>query len=166
MIGHRLHYHRDLGEASVGRPGSGLDFVRGRLSELADRLGRDVVQNAVLVACELLTNARVHTRGPVGVDLVLDADGGQLTVGVSDPSSLEPFLRPYRPAEPHGHGMHIVDGLATAWGVSRRPGGKTVWATLAVEDPPSAARAARAARPASGGGATRASGGGATRART
>ncbi|MFD0267999.1 ATP-binding protein [Streptomyces sp. NPDC127106] len=140
MIGHRLHYHRDLGDTPVTRPGAGLDFVRGRLSEIADRLGRNVAQNAVLVACELLTNACVHTKGPTGIDLELDLDGGRLTVGVSDPSSLVPLLRPYRPAEPHGHGMHIVDGLATAWGVSRRADGKTVWATLAVQDPPPAAR--------------------------
>ncbi|MFK0257118.1 ATP-binding protein [Streptomyces sp. NPDC090445] len=132
MVGHRLHYHRDLGSAPAGRPRAGLDFVRSRLSEIADRLGGEVTQNAVLVACELLTNASGHTCGPTGIDLELDPEGGRLTVSVSDPSSRVPLLRPYRPAEPHGHGMHIVDALAAAWGVTQRPDGKTVWATLAV----------------------------------
>ncbi|MFD7628824.1 ATP-binding protein [Streptomyces sp. NPDC059851] len=143
MIGHRLHYHRELGAARSSRSGTGLDFVRSRLSEMADRLGNDVVQSAVLVSCELLSNACFHTRGPTGIDLELDLDGGRLTISVSDPSSREPHLRPFRPAAPHGHGLHIINGLATAWGVTPRPHGKAVWATLAVPKLLSAALRAR-----------------------
>ncbi|WP_051814284.1 ATP-binding protein [Kitasatospora sp. MBT63] len=87
-------------------------------------------QDILLVVSELLSNAYRHTPGPTGLDIRLDRERGKLTVAVTDTGTRRPVVRAYRPTQPHGHGMHIVDRLAASWGVTPAPGGKTVWAVL------------------------------------
>jgi anti-sigma regulatory factor (Ser/Thr protein kinase) len=88
----------------------------------------DVVDLAVLLTSELVTNAVVHGRGPI--QLLLVEHGGRLRVEVGD---CEPRL-PDGPGKPtdsdvSGRGLMILDRLADRWGShSRRtPPGKVVW---------------------------------------
>jgi anti-sigma regulatory factor (Ser/Thr protein kinase) len=80
-----------------------------------------------LVVSELATNAVMHAATPFTVSLGrLD---GTLTLSVRDLS----FDHPQGPARPRsttlrGRGLHIVDVLSSAWGVTAERDGKTVWA--------------------------------------
>ncbi|MFF2198813.1 ATP-binding protein [Streptomyces sp. NPDC058157] len=141
------HWRFPLGHDGGRALEPGMSCVRGVLDALpgegdgaaAARLREDVL----LVACELLANACRHTAGPTRLDIHLS--GGRITVAVTDRAVAAPVLRPWRPREPHGHGLHVVDRLAVDWGVRPAPGGKTVWATLPAPWPsPGPGRAGRA----------------------
>ncbi|PBC70433.1 hypothetical protein BX265_7855 [Streptomyces sp. TLI_235] len=124
------HWHLPLGPTDGREPQAGMAYLRRALAQRDAPVpseGRRA-ENVLLVACELLTNAYCHTPGPLSLDLDLDHD--TLTVSVTDASTRPPVLRPYRPQQPHGHGLHIVDPLAVDWGVTPVPIGKTVWAVL------------------------------------
>ncbi|MGP4002396.1 SpoIIE family protein phosphatase [Streptomyces sp. 8N706] len=106
---------------------------------LTDRL----VEDATLLASELVTNAVVHagtdvelvcrlveTAGPEGADPVPEA----LVVEVSDRHPARPVRGEPHPTGEYGRGLHLVSTLAEAWGVSYRRGFKTVWFRIAATD--------------------------------
>jgi hypothetical protein len=90
--------------------------------------------DVLLVACELLSNAHLHTPGATRLDI--DIDGDQLIVAVTDQATTRPAPQPWRLDTLHGRGLHIIDCLATDWGVTPIPGGKTVWAALPLDTTP------------------------------
>ena len=90
-----------------------------------------VVDRALLVANELVTNAVVHAHSDLWLRLELRGD--RLFISVRDRGSGR--LRPVTPdleAE-GGRGLWLVEQLGRAWGVRRAPeGGKTVWCALTL----------------------------------
>jgi anti-sigma regulatory factor (Ser/Thr protein kinase) len=94
--------------------------------------------DAALIVSELATNAVTHGRVPGrDFEVRLDLTERTLHIAVSDTHAerLPPApgtLTPPPPAAGCGYGLHLVDGLATRWGVrDRAPApGKTVWAEL------------------------------------
>ncbi|MFJ9598261.1 ATP-binding protein [Streptomyces virginiae] len=124
------HWHYVLGPDTAQTSRPGMMCMRYVLESLPDHGAEsDGRRNDVLlVMSELLSNACQHAFGPVCLDIGLD--DGRLTVAVTDRSFAVPVLQPWQPGEPHGHGLHIIDCLATDWGVTPVSGGKTVWATL------------------------------------
>ncbi|WP_434582327.1 ATP-binding protein [Carbonactinospora thermoautotrophica] len=93
----------------VPHASSSVRWARTRLAEDLANCGvpRAVVDDAVLVLSEVLSNALKHARGPT---------------------------RP-RPASPSlsalgGRGLSIVANLAADWGVREEPGESTVWVVL------------------------------------
>jgi anti-anti-sigma regulatory factor len=88
-----------------------------------------VVEDAVLLANELVSNAVIHTSSASRLQIELRR--GLLTVAVSDDSPQEAVVR-----DPGGdmsdvHGLLLVAQLATTWGCTPTwNGGKVVWATL------------------------------------
>ncbi|MGW3665247.1 SpoIIE family protein phosphatase [Streptomyces sp. NPDC005141] len=102
-----------------------------------DRLTDD----AAVVVSELVTNAVVHAGTDVELLCRLEnpADGpsGPLVVEVSDhhPSRAirdDSAERPYGTPE-YGRGLRLVSALSEAWGITYRPGVKTVWARLLAD---------------------------------
>jgi anti-anti-sigma regulatory factor/anti-sigma regulatory factor (Ser/Thr protein kinase) len=88
-----------------------------------------LVERAVLVANELVTNAVVHARTELRLRLELRDDW--LRVAVHDHSPRLLLLETPMPEAEGGRGLWLVDQLAHAWGVQRHPdGGKVVWCTL------------------------------------
>jgi Histidine kinase-like ATPase domain len=87
------------------------------------------VDDAVLAANELVTNALLYTAGPCVVAGWLTAPRGALRVEVRDPSaSMLPPVRPATPDAHSGRGLAIVQQLASRWGVQpNERDGKTVW---------------------------------------
>ena len=82
----------------------------------------------MLVASELVTNAVVHTRGPLRLRLELVA--GRLHLAVADVSPRLLGLAADPDAE-GGRGLLVVDQLASSWGVQHPPeGGKVIWCVL------------------------------------
>jgi len=85
-----------------------------------------VAEDVLLLVSELVTNACLHAGGPTG--LSLHCTSRSLRVEVSDMGEGVPVPRlPHEPGRPGGHGLHIIERLASAWGTVRHNPGKTVW---------------------------------------
>jgi anti-anti-sigma factor len=89
-----------------------------------------LVDRAVLLASELVTNAVIHARTELRLRVELRGDLLHLAVRDGNPWMLRPATIPDPEAE-GGRGLWLVEQLARAWGVNRHPdGGKVVWCTL------------------------------------
>ena len=88
-------------------------------------LGVDV-DDVQLALTELVSNAILHGSGPVDVELVTEARS--LRLNVSDSSDVMPHKPPASGHRSGGHGLLLVDKVATSWAANPLPaGGKTVW---------------------------------------
>ncbi len=145
--------HLHLGRVGVIRPVSGRDdaatwqlddtpesvregrrFVR---DQLLARGAGDVLDDATLVAAELLANARQHGFAPVTVSV--SGGAGCVRVGVRDASARTPVRPNVSTSNMTGRGVLLVEALSARWGVSVDERGKVVWADFGVsapEDPP------------------------------
>ncbi len=94
-------------------------------------VGGGVSHDLLLVTSELVTNAVVHARGPVGLSVRSGQD--TVTVRVTDAGSKDLAQASTHPGSTTWRGLTIVRNLSSAWGVRRRRRGKTVWATLPVD---------------------------------
>ena len=120
----------DAAEVVVLRPEPGAPLRARRFVQAAllDRVRPDVCDTAVLLASELVTNAVLHGRSPLSVEV--SAGPGVVRVAVGDENSRLPVARPGVPGALDGRGLLIVGALASAWGVEVRPLGKAVWFEL------------------------------------
>ncbi|MHA4772993.1 ATP-binding protein [Streptomyces sp. MSC1_001] len=93
-----------------------------------------VIEDAVVVISELVTNAALHTRnGPAELHLLVQDQ--QLVIAVTDtcPDSIEHTVPREDSDDDHGRGLAIVRALACASGCHRVAGGKRVWAQMEVQ---------------------------------
>ncbi|MEU9453434.1 ATP-binding protein [Streptomyces sp. NPDC048277] len=117
--------------------------VAGAVTDLRRRAGTvlaawkvspEIVEDALLVVSELLTNAIVHALPPAMLRLswVRDAGFGTLRIEVTDAGPARTAGEPPAGIDPdeHGRGEEIVHALATRYGIRVRPGGVTRWADL------------------------------------
>jgi len=90
------------------------------------------VTDALLLVSEVVTNAATH--GGAVSELRLDGTDRALWVQVRDTSPRRPRPHgPHRAGHPSGHGLYLLDRLATRWGsVPQASGGKTVWFEVEV----------------------------------
>jgi len=122
--------HRPIGvqvRALPGEPAS-VGAVRHWLHALLTAWSCSQVDDAELLASELVTNAVVHGAGSVTVRVWPGPDG--LRVEVSDHGGGTPCLQDRLDVEAEGgRGLGIVDGLASRWGVAPRTtgSGTMVW---------------------------------------
>jgi anti-sigma regulatory factor (Ser/Thr protein kinase) len=86
---------------------------------------------AALVVSELVTNVVEHARSSCRVSVSIGPAGMHVSVRDYAPGP-PPRPRPVDLARSRGRGLHIVSALASSWGVSRHPDGKTIWAVLAL----------------------------------
>ena len=102
-------------------------FVRATVSEW--KLV-ELLDDAMLVASELATNAVTHAESTCRIRLSLNPTS--LRIDVIDAGAGTPEPQPESATEEHGRGLHLIDALADAWGLEEIPGdGKVVWAELA-----------------------------------
>lgn len=114
-------------------PGQARAFCREHLGPVVGHVadGRELVSTTELVVTELMTNAiNAGCAGEIAVQLVLHHS--HLQVSVQDNAAGQPRVKEPSASNEHGRGLHIVDTLATSWGVGPIAGGKQVWADLAV----------------------------------
>ncbi len=86
----------------------------------------------LLVVSELVTNALVHTDGPVRLDLTLVNRRFRVAVADSSPRT------PVKPTSigweaTGGRGILLVEAMSAAWGTVPVSGGKQVWAEIALD---------------------------------
>jgi anti-anti-sigma factor len=121
----------DVGLApTTSAPAAAREFVRDlcRYWKLA-LPGKDVTEDAVLVADELVTNAVLHAR--TEIRLRVELRGDRLHVAVRDGSPRLLRVVGSAPEAVGGRGLVLVEGIAHAWGVRRDTGGgKVVWCAL------------------------------------
>ncbi|MFC0601095.1 ATP-binding protein [Streptomyces palmae] len=114
---------------SVGRARSLL-----RVQARVWRVPEEVVETAVLLLSELMTNACKHAHVPPGRILKARCTvvGKRLRVEVSDASDEMPRPRTARDYEETGRGLALVAALSADWSAERRACGigKTVWFEL------------------------------------
>jgi CheY-like chemotaxis protein len=137
-----LDYLVDLLE-SVGRaretPSSvelpyGLTSVAAARSFVTDQLRRwglePILDDALLVASELATNAITHAGSSCRLTLSLSPSSLRIDVFDAGPGTPEP--QQASATREHGRGLHLVAAVTAAWGLEADPdGGKLVWAELA-----------------------------------
>lgn len=107
-------------------------FVRRRLG--ARGIAAAIVDSAVLIVSELVTNAAQH--GGDGVEsealIKLAAVDTRLRIEVHDASPRLPALCTASDDDEHGRGLAVVDALAGRWGWEPTADGKFVWCELAT----------------------------------
>jgi anti-sigma regulatory factor (Ser/Thr protein kinase) len=92
--------------------------------------GHGLVDDAVLLTSELVTNAVVHAGTPVEVTCRLTGGGVEVVVSDGHPARLvpEPPESEHIPAErTSGRGLLLPAALASAWGVTYGRSAKAVW---------------------------------------
>ncbi len=90
----------------------------------------ELLDTVTLLVSELVGNAVLHTTSEVELSVRLVAD--RLRVDVIDRSTSLPQRRAPSEEDLTGRGSELVEMLATAWGVSGRPDGKSVWFEIAL----------------------------------
>lgn len=96
------------------------------LEELAD--------TAELLACELATNALLHTGGSATLTArPVHHRGRGLRLAVSDTSTVSPRRRAAPEGSTSGRGLMLIEELAAAWGIEPRGNGKTVWCEITLD---------------------------------
>lgn len=87
-----------------------------------------------LLVSELVTNAVVHARSDVVLNVTASSDG--IRVEVRDASASPPVPKAPTTLDQrgdvievgdHGRGLQLVSALATQWGTQRQGTGKSVW---------------------------------------
>ena len=121
-------------EANVpGGPKAASQARRVVRDELTGRVPEDVLPDVALLVTELVANGVRHGGAGVGsaLHLVLECRNGALHVEVINPGRTGALVGPRKPdlGGGGGLGLHIVDRLASRWGV--RDGVRTtVWFEL------------------------------------
>jgi anti-sigma regulatory factor (Ser/Thr protein kinase) len=91
------------------------------------RWGRpDLIDDAVLVASELATNAVIHCRSQFLVQL--RRNGSNVRIEVIDDSSREPVPTVAGQLATSGRGLSLVEAVSRDWGFDLIDPGKAVWA--------------------------------------
>ncbi|MEU0375294.1 SpoIIE family protein phosphatase [Streptomyces sp. NPDC006283] len=88
---------------------------------------------AELLACELATNALLHTGGNATLTARPVTDRGRaVRLAVTDTSPLSPRRRAATERATSGRGLLLIEELATTWGVESRGNGKSVWCEVSA----------------------------------
>jgi len=101
------------------------------VEEILTAWGREELLDTVtLLVSELVANAVLHTASEV--ELSVRVLGSRLRVDVIDRSTTVPRRRLAAAGDQTGRGSDLVEILASAWGVTGRPDGKSVWFEIAL----------------------------------
>lgn len=120
---------------TVTLPGRPDMIAVARMATRALLDGYPCVEDAELIVSEGCTNSVRYSRSsePEGaVQIIIDAKPGLVRIEITDdgPKFGLPDLPPASELAESGHGLVIVDRLATRWGHDRGAGYATLWAEI------------------------------------
>ena len=123
-------HHADISlPPSRESPRAARRFVEGTL----ESWGRgELVETVTLLVSELVGNAVLHAGSEIQLSVRLLPD--RLRVDVIDRSTQVPKRREVADDDLTGRGSGLVEILATAWGVTGLPDGKSVWFELGLSE--------------------------------
>lgn len=125
-----------MGALAVRHDPASAAVVRSAIAaDLENRaIARAAVDDVILVASELVTNALVHAAVSFDddLDVAWEVRPDAVTVEVHDGSPELPCPRTTTQTETSGRGLAIVAALADSWGVRSTDHGKQVWARVPV----------------------------------
>jgi anti-sigma regulatory factor (Ser/Thr protein kinase) len=84
--------------------------------------------SALLLVSEVVTNAVLHARTDITLEMARDGNG--VRISVSDGSPVPPALRRHSETSTTGRGLHLLDLIADSWSAESSTSGKTVVFTL------------------------------------
>lgn len=96
---------------------------------LAPSCPDDAIETAALLVTELVTNAVLHARTPMVLEVELSP--GRVHLSVADLSTARPVTRTLEMDAATGRGLVLVEELSTSWGIERFDSGKQVWCEIA-----------------------------------
>jgi len=112
---------------------SARDARRSVVAEMGDC--EPAAAQTELLVSELVTNAMVHA-GDTEVPVSMEQTADHVRISVADSSPTAPTPRDTGPEAPGGHGLQIVESLASEWGVEQHPDdGKSVWFEVDCSEP-------------------------------
>ena len=121
----------DLSLAQIDLPAELISGRKARLF-LSDRLSEwrldGLMDTALLLTTELVTNAVIHAGSAVRVTVRRGMDHLRVEVADTGPGALH--LREPGVDATTGRGLQLMESLATAWGTSAYEAGKLVWFEL------------------------------------
>lgn len=91
----------------------------------------EACDTAALLTTELVGNSVRHARTR-NLVLRLSMTPRRLRIAVADGDPTMPSLADRDPLDEAGRGLWLVSQMAQRWGVDPEPGGKAVWAEMAV----------------------------------
>ncbi len=91
-----------------------------------------VADVAELLSSELVTNAVVHARSAIELEVVRSRQNLRVDVRDVGGTSIDLAAQPHSPEAEGGRGLAIVGSLADHWGVEETGHGKSVWFSLSV----------------------------------
>jgi anti-sigma regulatory factor (Ser/Thr protein kinase) len=106
-------------------PASATRARRLAREQLASICRPDALDTVSLLVTELVTNAILHARTPLHLQIETRPDHVRLCV--EDTSTRQPERRTYASDAVTGRGLALVEALASSWGVDSTPSGKVVW---------------------------------------
>lgn len=91
------------------------------------------VETLLLLVSEVVTNAVLHARSHIRMDVLPMPD--VVRVEVHDASPIEPRVHHFHLTSGTGRGLRMLEQLARRWGVDAEPGGgKVVWFEVGEAD--------------------------------
>ena len=122
---------QELARADIQLPGT-LASGRQARNFLKERLCgwslERVLDTAMLLTTELVTNAVIHARSAVDIRVRVTTDRLRIEVADTGPGAL--MLRRVTTQDVAGRGLMLLDALSSAWGTSADERGKLVWFEL------------------------------------
>ena len=122
MPSHKITFPPDLSSCPLAR-----HFVTSHLAEVPE----EVRSTAALLTSEIVTNVILHTGGPFTLEV--QDRGDRYRIEVADLSKIPPQPKPYDPDDATGHGLQLLNQLATGWGWRPLDSGKVVWFEISLD---------------------------------
>lgn len=113
----RAHLERDPRSSAAARRFVGETLRHWDCEDLLDTVN--------LLVSELVTNSVVHADSAADIAVVLKPDA--VRIEVSDRGPVIPSVTDADEDATSGRGLAMVEALASSWGVTPGPGGKTIW---------------------------------------
>jgi anti-sigma regulatory factor (Ser/Thr protein kinase) len=85
------------------------------------------IDDAVLLTSELATNAVIHAHSGYQIEIRRRSASIRVEL-VNDEPEVLPILAP--PTDNGGRGLHLVEAIASRWGIESDPDHKMVWFEL------------------------------------
>jgi anti-sigma regulatory factor (Ser/Thr protein kinase) len=127
----------DVDLVSLPAGGRAAGVARGVVRRQLESWGLDdLLDTAVLLTSEVVTNVIVHTASAPALGLARDGAGVRVTV--VDGSPVPPRRRWHSPTATTGRGMQLLQDLADEWGWDPVGDGKAVWFLLRSDHEPAA----------------------------